>query len=570
MTHWMTGQKLVLAWILAISLLIGALLIGGYVGFDLSEKLNKEQSFITRTIRKAKRGYGAIFLQGQPVQSKHPSNRLNLKLTTHAMPLELRNAGGGISADGSGGVLIMDSEGRVFRLSQGHTKRIDVIVPNSNVDALKRQLKDGALGNIDIQFSQFRYNDILLHSSDSNSYLLISYSEWHEDQLCYGSTLAKSPLPSSDPSTWSIQENDWEIIFRTEPCLKPFTLGIGIRGAEAGGRMVSWSNTEVLWTSGVYRHDDNFDKANPEVSLAQDDEADYGKVLMVDIEQNSSKTIAKGLRNPQGIDIDQNGHPLVTDHGMRGGDELNLVFDGANFGFPLVTLGTKYSKEPGGVKPFHTGHLGYDKPLISFVPSIAPSSVLSVQDFHPNWNGDILIGGLKRKLHRVYIEDGVVLFVEPIDLDLKIRDMARVADGQIALYTDDNKVVYMEPAPSLLQYETFQSLLAAEPHLELRRSTKQTFDACLECHGFEKNDLASGPTLYQACGRAPESDRNFNYSGALSANLTIWDETSIAQFVSDPEAIAPGTSMAWGGIGRSDVAELLAKSLCQLTRQSVE
>lgn len=78
--------------------------------------------------------------------------------------------------------------------------------------------------------------------------------------------------------------------------------------------MASRSDTEVLWTSGAYHRDDDIDKAHPEESIAQSDDTDYGKVLLVDIEQNTVRSLAKGLRNPQGIDIDEFGNPLVTCH----------------------------------------------------------------------------------------------------------------------------------------------------------------------------------------------------------------------------------------------------------------
>ena len=540
------------------------LLFSAYLGFDLSQKLQLEHSAQSRFVRKAVRGFGAVFLQKRPNRVVIPSNRLNLILTEYFVPLEMKNGAGGISNDNMGGILIVDLEGKIFRFWEERVKQLDISTPNSGVDTLKRQLGDGDLGSIDINFGHFRYNDILVHASGEDAALLVSYTEWHAEKRCFTSTLAKVPLPSGDPSEWVIQEDDWKIVTRTRPCLSLNESGYAIKGAEAGGRIISRSDAEVFWTSGIYGRDDIFDKAHPETSLAQDDNSDYGKVRVVVIELGTVSVFAIGLRNPQGIDIDGLGNPFVTDHGMRGGDELNAVWDGANFGFPLVTLGTKYSGKPGGIETFHTGHSGFDKPIVAFVPAIAPSSVLYVNNFHPIWDGNILVGGLKRKLHRVYIEDGDVLFVEPIDVGYKIRDMVRAGHGQIVIYTNDNKLVFIEPESASLQYDRFRSLLAEELDLELRDTTQDMFDGCLVCHGIAENQTGAGPTLYGICGRKPGTEDFTAYSGALSRAVDIWDHENLVRFVSDPDGTAPGTSMDWDGIGRPDVAELLIKNLCQL------
>jgi len=548
-----------------------AFVVGGYLGFANSKALQKKFGTPHYIAAKAKRGYGSLLLQERPERVVKSSNRLNLLLTEYFIPLEFKNGGGGIAVDGAGGVLLVDLSGNVFRYWDGRIEQLDVVPPDSNADALRRQLNDGTLGNITINFGHFRFNDVLPFSSGEHRYLLVSYTEWHEDRRCFTSTLASALLDSTDPSEWSIKEKDWVVVARTRPCLPPFSSGSGIRGSEAGGRMISSTGSEVLWTSGAYHHDDDFDRTHPEEALAQRDDSDYGKIMLVDIERHTVRSIAKGLRNPQGIDIDEFGNIWVTDHGMRGGDELNLVKDGANFGYPLVTLGTKYTGKPGGMKPVHAGHHDFDKPAVAFVPSIAPSSALYVKDFDPNWDGSILIGGLNRKLYRVYMEDGDVLLVEPIEVDLRIRDMARLDHGKIVMFTNDNKLAIMEPASASPQYNRLQMLLAAETDLELRNDAQETLDSCLECHRIEEgSEAGAGPKLYQVCGRKPGTDNSFKYSDALISSVDIWDHDNLVRFISDPDGTAPGTSMAWGGIERPEVAELLAKTLCQLAAPSTE
>ena len=230
----------------------------------------------------------------------------------------------------------------------------------------------------------------------------------------------------------------------------------------------------------------------------------------------------------------------------------------------LNATGKKYSKEPGGQYAFHSGHDGYEKPIAAFVPSIAPSSVLHVKDFHPNWNDNILLGGLKRMLHRVYLEGDDVLFVEPIDLGFRIRDMAHTNNRRIAIFTDDNKLAFVEPETSWAEYERIQSFLNLEKDDSLRVATQEAFYACLECHGFEMNEQGAGPSLFRVCGRKPDTENFRDYSGALSQAVSVWNKDALVRFISNPKAVAPGTSMSWGGTENVKIAELLAHSICYL------
>lgn len=80
--------------------------------------------------------------------------------------------------------------------------------------------------------------------------------------------------------------------------------------------------------------------------IAQKDEFDYGKVIEINVETRVAKQISKGHRNTQGIAIDRLGDLWTVEHGHRGGDELNRIVEGADYGWPSVTLGTRYSGLP--------------------------------------------------------------------------------------------------------------------------------------------------------------------------------------------------------------------------------
>lgn len=111
-----------------------------------------------------------------------------------------------------------------------------------------------------------------------------------------------------------------------------------MEGVEAGGRLAHLIGTQIIWSSGAYGRDDKY-TGDPGDTLAQNDATDYGKLLLVDIASGEITKIAKGLRNPQGLSVDPDGGIWVTDHGMRGGDELNYttVWRCPNFGHPVVS-----------------------------------------------------------------------------------------------------------------------------------------------------------------------------------------------------------------------------------------
>ncbi len=115
--------------------------------------------------------------------------------------------------------------------------------------------------------------------------------------------------------------------------------------------------------------------------------------------------------------MDRDGQLWTTEHGMRGGDELNRVMDAGDYGWPLDNLGTLYSGEV-ATSPSGPGrHTTFTPPAFAWVPSIATSNVMQLQGFHETWDGDLLVGSLKaRTIFRVRVQEGRVIYVEPIPI----------------------------------------------------------------------------------------------------------------------------------------------------------
>lgn len=100
-----------------------------------------------------------------------------------------------------------------------------------------------------------------------------------------------------------------------------------------------------------------------------------------------------GHRNPQGADLDARGRLWVSEHGAKGGDEVNLIRPGANYGWPVISYGTHYSGEKIGEG---TRKPGMEQPQHYWDPSIAPSGLMVYSGrMWPSWKGDIFVGSLK-------------------------------------------------------------------------------------------------------------------------------------------------------------------------------
>lgn len=549
-------------------LLVTALifLCGVYGGFNIRNQLDQQFSLASRVQFKLNTYYKSIFKAGEIEETLLTTNRVTLRTQSNFLPISVALAAGGISTVGRDHVLVLDRLGKIFSFTNGVTTLLSIVTPDFNVEDLELQQKKGLLGDAEINYDWFRYNDILYLEDQNKKLILISYTEWDSEKLCFYSTLAKLAVEGVDPSRWSAGTNEWSIVARTRPCLKTLASGWGVKGLEAGGRLAHLEGSRVVWTSGGYERDDNYDVEYLSRTLAQDDKTDYGKVLLVDIATGAVEAIAKGLRNPQGVTISPDGDIWVTDHGMRGGDELNLVFKGANFGFPAATLGTRYNRKPAGSRPYHAGHEAYDAPVVAFVPSVAPSSALWVEGFHYAWDGSILVGALTRSLQRVYLENGRVLFVEPIDIGVRVRDLDQLSDGRLVIWTDDRRLMFISPKEGPNPYEVFDSYIASLENAQTRAAVTNVYETCLQCHGIGEGEArTSGPTLYRICGASPGTGDYTNYSGALSSIEGVWSVETLSAFITDPASVAPDSTMAWGGLDDEAIATILAHGLCSMS-----
>ena len=147
-----------------------------------------------------------------------------------------------------------------------------------------------------------------------------------------------------------------------------------------------------------------------------------------------------GHRNAQAAAFDAQGRLWLVEHGAQGGDELNLLGKGLNYGWPLVAYGQEYSGKP--IPDAVTARPGYEQPVYYWDPVIAPSGAqFYTGDLFPAWRGSLFTGGLKdKRLVRLVLDGNRVTGEEHLlaDRNQRVRDVRQGPDGALYLVTDQS------------------------------------------------------------------------------------------------------------------------------------
>ncbi len=242
--------------------------------------------------------------------------------------------------------------------------------------------------------------------------------------------------------------SDVEIIFRQEPA---------VGGGRHFGSRVVFSNDGTLFVTAGDRgdHSDQSQnpqnhigavmRINPDGSIPQDNPG-------VGRDDWADEVWSIGHRNIQGATMRPGTNQFWTnEHGARGGDEVNLIAPGLNYGWPVISYGVHYSGAPIGEG---TARPGMEQPVYYWDPSIAPSGMaFYTGDAFPEWQGNVLIGGLVGQLlSRLTMRGDAVVDEERMlqGLNARIRAVSQGPDGLVYLLTDaaDGRVLRLSPAGS--------------------------------------------------------------------------------------------------------------------------
>ena len=279
--------------------------------------------------------------------------------------------------------------------------------------------------------------DLKLHPNyKNNGWIYISYSSSEGDEKGGHTAIMRAKLTNNSLT-------DKELLYKASPNTT--------KGQHFGSR-IGFDNQSYLYFSIGERgaRDEN----------PQDITRDGGKIYrlyddgripednpFVGTDGAKTAIYSYGHRNPQGMVKHPNtGDIWVNEHGPQGGDEINIIKKGANYGWPLVTYGVNYSGTPITDK---TEMEGMEQPIHYWVPSIAPSGMAFVaSDRYTGWKGNLLIGSLKFQYVELLEMDGnKVVKREKILADKgRVRDIKQGPDGLIYVAVEGKGIYKLVPS----------------------------------------------------------------------------------------------------------------------------
>lgn len=484
------------------------------------------------------------------------------------------------NSDGTGGGLQGLHDGRVFYATaygefgvigtDGHVQTLPYTV-DMNLEALK---KHPVFKAPNFHYNWIRVTDIDVRRLGSHrDELLVGHHFFSAEGQCIEMRLSRGVIDTEAPGIPLVEP--FKTVLRTSPC-------ITFAGAErenaidayaSGGRLVRLPDGKVLFSTG----DHNWAGIEGYPALSADDGSTLGKILQVDLATGSAKIFAKGVRNPQGLTLDSRGRLWETEHGPRGGDELNLIVAGGDYGWPDSTYGTDYGPHPWPRNPVQGRHAKGIAPQFSWAPSIGVSNLIEVtSDQFGLWRGDLLVSSLaNQSLRRLRLEGDRIVYDEMIPFPgFRIRDITQLPDGRIAAITDQGYVLLIRnadhgsPMPFLDASKqkprtedlppqdrararagaySAEARLAAltapsdgEPAVMRGREVFGTM--CSTCHASRPGADSGAPNLSNVIGRRVGSTA-FQYSDALADRSERWTPSDVVEFAAGPAAFYPGSAM---------------------------
>ncbi|KAK0382696.1 hypothetical protein NLU13_9792 [Sarocladium strictum] len=267
--------------------------------------------------------------------------------------------------------------------------------------------------------------DVALHPQfEDNKLIYISYVE-AGDNGTSGAVVARAPLALNDDGSGAL--GDLEIVWTQVP---------KVVGSGHFSHRILFGENATLWISSGDRQ--QFDPA-------QDMSGNLGKILRLNDDGSipadnpfaeeggvTAEIWALGVRNPLGFDLDEEGNIWEVEMGPAGGDELNLIEEGGNYGWPMVSQGDHYDGEP---IPDHDTRPEFIPPKVFWNPVISPAGMIIYKgDLFPEWRGNALISGLgSQGIVRVEIDGDTAREAERLPMGRRTRTVRASADG--ALWT---------------------------------------------------------------------------------------------------------------------------------------
>jgi len=272
--------------------------------------------------------------------------------------------------------------------------------------------------------------DVVLHPGyEANQIIYLSYAEAGDGGA--GAAVARARLILDDNGGGKLE--DLEVIWRQVPK----------KGGDGHfGYRIAFDRDGMLWISSSERK---------EFDPAQDMDSNLGKIVRLNKDGSvpagnpfedkggvSAEIWTLGHRNILGLAFDAQGRLWSHEMGPMGGDELNLIEKGANYGYPIVSNGDHYDGTP---IPDHDTRPEFRAPVITWSPVISPAGFIIYDgDLFPDWKGNGFIGGMSsQSLVRVEFEGDTAREAERFDMQRRIREVEQGPDGAIWVLEDGTR-----------------------------------------------------------------------------------------------------------------------------------
>ena len=281
-----------------------------------------------------------------------------------------------------------------------------------------------------INDSRFAINDIgVLSQSSSSIRFLVSYPRLGSERNCVEVVVEQLDL---NPATQKVRRvSNWLI---TKPCVPISAV------QHTSGRFAVIDNKSAYVTIG--------DLGYTQISNRKK-RGDLGSIFKVS--STSVSKFSQGHRNAQGILLYNGKDLLAAEHGPRGGDELNLIKAGSDYGWPFVTYGQPYGSGD-YVRPTKTGtHAGFVEPLKYWVPSIAPTELVQLpKSGWGNCSNQLVLGTLREQVLVFMAVDERFTVTNTVNVDIgeRIRDLEVLSTGELVATTDSGQLLVINQKAS--------------------------------------------------------------------------------------------------------------------------
>ena len=482
----------------------------------------------------------------QPVEKTRliTTNVLKLRVHEYSLPsMKTQRAfisgGGAILPLKGGAILVLNKYGELYRFRRTdkgpvlETLKTRVRTYNAEYGAYARSKGYKVRPGTNVGYAGLGMRGIDLLYLKKHGMIALSYTQWQRDRHCM---VNKVSVRKVDAEMNFAPGSKWKEIFVSHPCigLNPRKKSKPMAGHQTGGRMIELPDGRFLLSIGDVKHD-GVNRRN----ILDDPDVDLGKIFIVDPLTGERGIFTRGHRNPQGLVLARDGTIWETEHGPTGGDELNILIEGKNYGWPHVTMGNLCLT---CANVLNGRHDGYFPPVFSWSPGLGISNLVEVHGVSKAWDGNLLVASLKNQsLHRLSLRDHHVVQDERIFIGDRIRDQYQAENGDFVLWTDSGKIIFISAVRNRTKVEKMIARLSP--------AARDVIRDCKECHDFEPGVSEEDKiNLWGVYGRAVASTNYNAYSPALLKKGGKWDDASLDAFLKDPQKAVPGTAMAIDGV----------------------